>query len=115
MLGGPASILGQWPQLDVVVLTLRAPGSADEPNTHKLQPPLHDTGSVLKGRLVCVRMDEDSEPVDFTKAEFAEFAARTIDPASFSIPDGTPKRPVQRATSPMQNDALTLLLRCSCG
>lgn len=82
ILGGSASILGQWPQIDVVVLRLRSPGDAAS-NSHKLQPPMHDEGE-QKGTLVCVRMDEESNPQNFTKAEYEEFAKKTFDPADFA-------------------------------
>jgi hypothetical protein len=80
-LGGTVTIMGAWSTLDVVLLRLREPGDDLPTNTHKLQPPLHK--AVVVGPILCVRMDEDAKPQNFTLSEYTAFQALEI--AEFEI------------------------------
>ena len=67
-MGGSVTILGQYNDIDTVVLKLRNPGEKALKNPHKLQPPLHN--QEIYGPLLMVRMDADANPQDFTKVRF---------------------------------------------
>lgn len=71
ILGGRATFIGQWPDVDVVIMKrAQVEGRA---NQNALPFPFH--GEEIVGKILLVRMDEDSEPRDFTKAEFMTFGA----------------------------------------
>lgn len=65
LLGGKATFIGQWPDFDVVIIK---GVSGIEPNENRLPPPF-DEECVL-GPILLVRMDEHSEPQDFTLREY---------------------------------------------
>lgn len=70
LLGGRQTFIGQWPDLDVVILKAeRAPIK----NQNTLPHPF-DTEDVY-GKILLVRMDEHSEPQDFTLTEYTSFAS----------------------------------------
>ena len=68
LLSGSATFIGQWPDLDVVIMK---PQYGSSLNNNKLPPPF-DTEEV-RGSILLVRMDEDSEPQDFTLTEYLSF------------------------------------------
>ena len=68
LLSGSATFIGQWPDLDVVIMK---PQYGSSLNNNKLPPPF-DTEEV-RGSILLVRMDEESEPQDFTLAEYLSF------------------------------------------
>lgn len=74
VLGGPATFVGQYEEEQVVVLCRRDQTQDLPLSKHKLAPPLD--GEVVRGDMVCVRMDEDAEPRDFTLAEYQAIASR---------------------------------------
>jgi len=79
-LGGAPTIVGQWDQIGgVVVCKKREVTDEDEKNHHLLRFPLHQ--ELIKGHLFCVRMDENANAVDFSKAEYEEFAANSVEDA----------------------------------
>ena len=69
ILSGSATFIGQWPELDVVIMKPQYGGSS---NNNKLPAPF-DTEDV-NGSILLVRMDENSDPRDFTLEEYLSFA-----------------------------------------
>lgn len=65
ILSGRGTFIGQWPDIDVVIMKGVAGGARNE---NVLPFPFH--GEETLGKILLVRMDKDSEPQDFTKAEF---------------------------------------------
>jgi hypothetical protein len=72
-LGGNATFCAAYPEIDVQVLKLRAPAEGTATNTYKLPAPFHEIEVV--GPMLLIRMDENSEPKDFTLKEFTEYSA----------------------------------------
>ena len=68
ILSGSATFIGQWPELDVVIMK---PQYGAILNTNALPPPF-DTEEVY-GSILLVRMDENSDPRDFTLEEYLTF------------------------------------------
>ena len=68
ILSGSATFIGQWPELDVVIMK---PQYGAILNTNALPPPF-DTEEVY-GSILLVRMDENSDPRDFTLEEYINF------------------------------------------
>lgn len=66
LLSGRATFIGQWPEIDVVIM--RGTTGGRPLNNNRLPPPFH--GEEVHGKILLVRMDEESEPRDFTLAEF---------------------------------------------
>jgi Family of unknown function (DUF5880) len=78
ILGGDLTILGQYADLDAILLVLAdqsAPTLAANP--HKLQPPFH--AREVKGNIVILRSDEDGEFTNFTLSEYEEFLKLEIE------------------------------------
>jgi hypothetical protein len=67
-LGGPATFIGQWPDLDVVIMK----SVCGETFNHNVIPSPFDTEEVY-GPILLVRMDENSDPRDFTLEEYLSF------------------------------------------
>ena len=70
-LSGSPTFIGQWPELDVVIMK---PQYGIILNTNTLPPPF-DTEEVY-GSILLVRMDENSDPRDFTLEEYLNFVRR---------------------------------------
>jgi hypothetical protein len=70
-LGGPATFIGQWPDLDVVIIKC-VHGESLNQNT---LPTPFNTEEVY-GPILLVRMDENSDPRDFTLEEYLGFVGR---------------------------------------
>jgi len=68
-LGGPATFIGQWPDLDVVIMKSTYNGESLNRNT---LPTPFNTEEVY-GSILLVRMDENSDPRDFTLEEYLRF------------------------------------------
>lgn len=68
IIGGPPTFIGQWPELDVVIMKSQC---GEIINKNKLPTPF-DTEKV-NGAILLVRMDEESEHQDFTLAEYLRF------------------------------------------
>ena len=68
ILQGPATFIGQWPELDVVIMKC-VRGNIKNLN---ILPTPFDNESVC-GKILLMRMDKDSEPEDFTSEEYFEF------------------------------------------
>ena len=69
VLQGPATFVGQWPELDVVIM--KRASAEGEQNENTLPSPF--SGECILGKILLVRMDEDSEPQDFTLDEYNKF------------------------------------------
>ena len=68
IIGGSPTFIGQWPELDVVIMKSQYGGII---NKNKLPTPF-DTEKV-NGAILLVRMDEESEHQDFTLDEYLSF------------------------------------------
>jgi len=71
LLGGRATFIGQWPEIDVVIMK---PEQGLMENVNILPFPFH--GEEVRGKILLVRMDENSEPQDFTLAEYLSIGVR---------------------------------------
>jgi hypothetical protein len=67
-LGGPATFIGQWPDLDVVIIKCTHGESLNQ----NILPTPFKTEEVY-GPVLLVRMDENSDPRDFTLEEYLSF------------------------------------------
>jgi hypothetical protein len=68
ILGGPQTFIGQWPDIDVVIM------KADDGkvmNENTLPTPFDRED--VKGKILLVRMDENSDPQDFTLIEYLRY------------------------------------------
>ena len=68
LLGGPQTFIGQWPDIDVVIMK---PEDGKVKNENNLPHPF-DVEDVY-GKILLVRMDENSDPQDFTLDEYNSF------------------------------------------
>ena len=71
ILKGPGTFIGQYEDLDVVVMKCRESCVELSANQNRLPPPL-DNEDVL-GPILLVRMNKNSEPEDFTYEEFTRY------------------------------------------
>jgi hypothetical protein len=67
-LGGPATFIGQWPDLDVVIIKCT---HGESLNQNTLPTPFKT--EEVHGPILLVRMDENSDPRDFTLEEYLGF------------------------------------------
>jgi hypothetical protein len=65
LLSGRGTFIGQWPDIDVVIMK---PEHGLIENENTLPFPFH--GEVVKGKILLIRMDENSDPQDFTLNEY---------------------------------------------
>ena len=68
---GRATFIGQWPEIDVVIMK---PEHGLIENENVLPYPFH--GEDVKGKVLLMRMDENSEPQDFTLREYTSLHPR---------------------------------------
>lgn len=68
---GRATFIGQWPEIDVVIMK---PEHGLIENENVLPYPFH--GEDVKGKVLLMRMDENSEPQDFTLCEYTSLHPR---------------------------------------
>ena len=71
LLSGRPTFVGQWPDLDVVIMK---PEYNKIPNNNRLPPPFNEED--VCGSILLVRMDENSDPRDFTLEEYLNFVRR---------------------------------------
>ena len=71
LLSGTATFIGQWPELDVVIMK---PQYGVKTNNNTLPSPFD--AEEIKGSILLVRMDENSDPCDFTLEEYLSFVSR---------------------------------------
>jgi hypothetical protein len=68
-LGGPATFIGQWEDLEVVIMK---PVHSEIINNNILPVPFNTEETY--GPILLVRMDENSDPRDFTLEEYIRFS-----------------------------------------
>ena len=68
-LGGPATFIGQWEDLDVVIMK---PVHSELVNNNTLPAPFNTEETY--GPILLIRMDENSDPRDFTIEEYILFS-----------------------------------------
>jgi hypothetical protein len=71
ILSGPPTFIGQWPHIDVVIMKAQY---AKKINNNTLPHPFNN--EEVKGSILLVRMDENSDPRDFDIEEYLAFAKR---------------------------------------
>lgn len=71
LLKGRQTFIGQWPDIDVVIMKAEEGASKNE-NT--LPRPF--SNEEVFGKILLVRMDANSDPQDFTAAEYESFCSR---------------------------------------
>jgi hypothetical protein len=76
ILKGPGTFIGQWPDIDVVIMKCRESYFTLMENRNVLPAPFQD--EKVTGPILLVRMDEHSEPQDFTLEEY--LAVSRLDP-----------------------------------
>ena len=69
-LGGPGTFIGQWPEIEVVIMKCRESLFEQGFNSNKLAKPF-DKERVV-GPILLIRMDENAEPKDLTLEEVLE-------------------------------------------
>ena len=69
LLRGRQTFIGQWPGIDVCIM--KAEKSKLSKNGNELPRPF--SSEEVYGKILLVRMDENSEPQDFTLAEYESF------------------------------------------
>ena len=75
ILRGKATFLGQWPDKSVVIGTCESSIFELSMNLNRLPRPF--TNMTVMGRILLVRMDEESEPQDFTLKEYHQMTKET--------------------------------------
>jgi hypothetical protein len=68
LLGGRQTFIGQWPDIDVVIIKAE---NATTKNDNVLPHPFDKEDT--HGKILLVRMDKNSEPQDFTLDEYNSF------------------------------------------
>ena len=68
LLKGPGTFVGQYPEIDVVVMKCRESIFSLELNQNKLPKPFEN--EQILGPILLIRMNENSDPEDFTLQEF---------------------------------------------
>lgn len=71
ILGSRQTFIGQWEELDVVIMK---PEDGDVFNMNTLPYPFDN--EEVNGKILLMRMDENSEPQDFTLEEYRSFLSR---------------------------------------
>ena len=69
---GQATFIGQWPDIQVVIL--KPAIEHTQKNKHILPYPFSDV--TVYGPILLVRMDENADPRDFTLQEYKSFRSR---------------------------------------
>ena len=71
LLKGKGTFIGQWPEIEVVIMKCRESCIDLIHNENVLPPPFDKT--IVNGPIVLIRMDQDAEPRDFTIEEYKQF------------------------------------------
>ena len=77
ILRGKASFLGQWPDEQVVIVKCELCDTEFDLPVNQNRLPRPFTNMIVFGRILLIRMDEDSEPQDFTVKEYKEMTSKT--------------------------------------
>lgn len=73
--GGKATFLGQWPDKSVVIVVCDSSIFELSMNLNRLPRPF--TNMTVMGKILLIRMDEDSEPQNFTLKEYHHMTKET--------------------------------------
>ena len=90
ILGGELTFLGQWEDLQVVILVSKdQSGKGIKKNNHKLQPPFH--AETAYGDILLTRSDDDGEAAHFRLSEYTAFKNKKITEwkPAFNAEDGS--------------------------
>ena len=71
LLSGTPTFIGQWSEIDVVIMK---PQYSQILNNNRLPSPFDN--EEVNGSILLVRMDENSDPRDFTLEEYLDFVRR---------------------------------------
>jgi hypothetical protein len=71
LLKGSGTFIGQWPELDVVIMKCRESLIDLDINENDLPEPFQT--EIVLGSILLIRMDENSEPKNFTLEEYQTF------------------------------------------
>ena len=102
ILKGKASFVGQWPDEDVVIV--KCSESSIELNLNQNRLPRPFTNMFILGKILLIRMDEYSEPQDFTLKEYHKLT-RESRPRTRSY-TGLISRPLSRNMSYSSQNSL---------
>jgi hypothetical protein len=75
ILKGKASFVGQWPEQDVVILKCDESPFDLQVNENRLPRPF--TNMIIMGKILLIRMNGYSEPLDFTLQEYHEMTKKS--------------------------------------
>jgi hypothetical protein len=73
LLGGRQTFIGQWPDIDVVIMKAE---NGHTKNENTLPTPFD--GEEVLGKILLVRMDENSEPRDFKLREWRRYKRLSV-------------------------------------
>lgn len=86
VLGGEVTFLGQYEDIQVILLINRTQTAiSGDLNQHKLQPPFHN--AEVYGDILVSRSDDDGLPSDFSLEEYITFTEKVIEPYEVSEDD----------------------------
>jgi len=105
ILRGKATFLGQWPDKSVVIVTCESSIFELSMNLNRLPRPF--TNMTVMGKILLVRMDEESEPQDFTIKEYHQMTKETHPRTRSSA--HLISRPLSRNISYSSEDSLSKL------
>lgn len=71
LLKGSTTFIGQWPEINVVIMKNKTSMFELADNRNTLPDPFHRDN--VKGPILLIRMNEDAEPEDFTIEEYKKF------------------------------------------
>ncbi|CEO94860.1 DUF5880 domain-containing protein [Plasmodiophora brassicae] len=98
LLNGNPTFVGQWPQINVVIMCSKVRDDDWAQNTHKLQVPF--SKSVVYGNILLLRMDDHARPSNFTKEEWERFSSESIDAVEIDEEEET--GPIQSLKSDLE-------------
>jgi hypothetical protein len=83
ILKGTATFIGQYADIDVIVMRCSETPFQLMENRNRLPPPFENERVV--GPVLLVRMDERADPKDFTLKEYLDYVTRCSDPVRPSV------------------------------
>ena len=75
LLKGSTTFIGQWPDINVVIMKNKTSMFELTDNMNTLPAPFNSDN--VKGPILLIRMNEESEPEDFTLEEYKKFKEST--------------------------------------
>ena len=83
LLKGSTTFIGQWPEINVVIMKNKTSMFELADNRNTLPDPFHRDN--VKGPILLIRMNEDAEPEDFTIEEYKKFMESKASPVENSL------------------------------